>query len=184
MIRLPASLAVGVLSLAVAAWAPRLASEEAKPEAKPAEHAAPATDSHAAPAADKKEAAPAADQKPSATLEFASEQMRLIMGGTAGKGTLHFNGTDYPFTFKTASASLGAKVVTKVSGSGEVYNLKKVEDFSGEYLSTSKSAMAGSAEVQASYKNDKDVVVNVRGTAQGAGLSFGGGMATITLVRQ
>ena len=132
----------------------------------------------------KPEAAPATDQKPSATLELESDQVRLIMGGTAGKGTLHFGGTDYPFTFKTASASVGAKVVTKVKAVGEIYNLTKVEDFAGEYTSTSKSAMAGSAEVQSTYKNDKGVVVNVHGTTQGAGLSFGGSMATITLVRK
>ena len=51
---------------------------------------------------------------PSATLDVASEQMRLIYGGTAGKGVLHFNGQDYPFSFKSASVGLGAKVVTKM----------------------------------------------------------------------
>ena len=60
--------------------------------------------------ADEKTAAGAA--APSATLELESEQMRLIYGGTAGKGTLHFQGKDYAFTFKTASAGLGAKAVT------------------------------------------------------------------------
>ena len=168
MTRLPALLAGGLLSLVAVSWALPLGAEEAAKAG--AKDAAPAT--------------PAADRKPSATLELASDQVRLIMGGTAGKGTLHFNGTDYPFTFKTASASVGAKVVTKVTAVGEVYNLVKVEDFAGEYTSTSKSAMAGSAEVRSTYKNDKGVVVEVHGTTQGAGLSFGGSMATITLVRQ
>ena len=168
MMRLPALLAGGLLSLLAASAPQPLAAEEtAKTAAKEAE--APAVPP---------------GQKPSATLELASDQVRLIMGGTAGKGTLHFEGTDYPFTFKTASASVGAKVVTKVTAVGEVYNLEKIEDFAGEYTSASKSAMAGSAEVRSTYKNDKGVVVEVHGSVQGAGLSFGGGMATITLVRK
>ena len=36
------------------------------------------------------------DAKPSATLEVHSEKTRMIMGGTSGKGVLHFRGTDYP----------------------------------------------------------------------------------------
>lgn len=124
----------------------------------------------------------AAQGKPSGTIELASEEMRLIMGGTAGKGVLHFNGTDYRFSFKSASAGVGAKVVTEVSAAGEVYGLTKIEDFAGEYTSISKSAMAGSGEVAASYKNDKGVTLDLRGTAKGAGLSLGGGVATITLI--
>jgi hypothetical protein len=121
---------------------------------------------------------------PSATVELASEQMRLIMGGTAGKGILHYKGADHPFTFKTASASLGAKAVTSVSATGEVYSLKRLADFAGEYTSISRTAMAGSAETTALYENDKGVVVHLRGTVKGVGLSMGGGMATIELIEK
>jgi len=119
----------------------------------------------------------------SATVDLASEQMRLIMGGTKGKGVLHYNGEDHEFTFKTASASVGAKMVTSVSATGEVYGLKKLDDFAGEYKTLAKSAMAGSAEVTASYTNDKGVTINLRGTVKGAGLAMGGGIATIVLVK-
>src|SRR5436190_7797408 len=118
-----------------------------------------------------------------ATVDLASEQMRLIMGGTKGKGVLHYNGEDHEFTFKTASASVGAKMVTSVSATGEVYGLKKLDDFAGEYKTLAKSAMAGSAEVTASYTNDKGVTINLRGTVKGAGLAMGGGIATIVLVK-
>ena len=62
----------------------------------------------------------------------ASEQMRLIMSGTAGKGMLHFNGKDYRFTFKSASGGLGAKAVKKMSATGNVYFLNGIEDFPGK----------------------------------------------------
>ena len=122
--------------------------------------------------------------KPSATLDVASEQMRLIMGGTAGKGVLHFNGKDYPFTFKSASAGVGAKAVKKMSATGNVYSLNQVEDFSGKYTSIAQSAMAGSTTTTATLKNDKGVTIDLRGTVEGVGLSLGGGIATIELVKQ
>ena len=124
------------------------------------------------------------DARPSATLEVASEQMRLIMGGTAGKGVLHFNGKDYPFTFKSASAGVGAKAVKKMSATGNVYSLNQVEDFAGKYTSLAHSAMAGSTKTTATLKNDKGVTIELRGTVEGVGLSLGGGLATIELVKQ
>jgi hypothetical protein len=121
--------------------------------------------------------------KPSATLDVASEEMRLIFGGTKGKGVLHFKGKDYPFTFKTASAGVGAKMVMKMSATGNVYSLNRIEDFAGEYVSVAHSVMAGATTATATYKNDKGVSIDLRANVEGAGLSFGGGMATIELVK-
>ena len=121
---------------------------------------------------------------PSATLEVASEQMRLIMGGTAGKGVLHFNGTDYPFSYKSASAGVGAKMVRDMSATGEVFFLKQIEDFEGQYAATSTAAMAGASEMTATYKNAKGVVVKLQGSVKGAGLSLGAGVATIKLLEK
>ena len=114
--------------------------------------------------------------KPVATLDIASDQMRLIFGGTAGKGVLHFNGKDYPFTYKSASAGVGAKAVKEMSAKGKVYFLKQVEDFAGDYTSIAQSAMAGSSVVTATYKNTKEVTIELRGTVKGVGLSLGGGV--------
>jgi hypothetical protein len=120
---------------------------------------------------------------PVATIELASEQMRLIHGGTAGKGTLHYNGKDYAFTFKTASAGLGAKAVTSVTATGSVFGLQRIEDFEGKYTSILKGVIAGSSQARAKYSNDKGVTIELVGTVKGAGLSLGGGMATIKLVK-
>jgi len=126
--------------------------------------------------------APAAEM-PSATLELSSEQMRLIYGGTAGKGTLHFEGKDYQFTFKTASAGLGAKAVTSVKAVGKVYGLKRVEDFEGKYNAVSKGVIAGKAQTKATYSNGNGIRIELVGTVKGAGLSMGAGIATIKLVK-
>ena len=133
--------------------------------------------------ADKKTATGATT--PSATIELESEQMRLIYGGSAGKGVLHYQGKDYAFTFKTASAGLGAKAVTSVKAKGFVYGMKKLQDFEGKYTAVSKGVVAGSAQAKATYNhNDNDVSVQLVGTVKGAGLSMGAGMATIKLVKE
>jgi hypothetical protein len=156
-------------TVAISLALPVIAAEEAKP----------------AEGKDKASAEPSAEElgPVSATVDLASEQMRLIMGGTKGKGVLHYNGEDHEFTFKSASASVGAKMVTSVSATGEVYGLKKLDDFAGEYTTLAKAAMAGTAEVAATYTNDKGVTINLRGTVKGAGLAMGGGIATIVLVK-
>src|SRR4249920_3857692 len=79
---------------------------------------------------------------PSATLELQSEKMRLLAGGTGGKGTLHFQGKDYAFTYKSSSAGVGAKATTSVKATGKVYGLTKIEDFPGRYSAVSSAAMA------------------------------------------
>ena len=134
-------------------------------------------------AEDTKQTAGKGDAKPSATLDIASDQMRLIYGGTAGKGVLHFNGKDYPFTYKSESAGVGAKAVKEMSAKGNVYFLNQVEDFAGQYTSVAQSAMAGSSAATATYKNKKGVTIDLRGTVKGVGLSFGGGIATVELVK-
>jgi len=151
--------------VAMAAVQPAIAAGEAQPETKD-------------------NAAEAPVGPPSATLEVASEEMRLIMGGTAGKGVLHFKGTDYPFTYKSASAGVGAKMVKEMSATGEVYSLNRIEDFAGEYAATSTAAMAGASDVAVTYKNSKGVVLKLQGTVKGAGLSFGAGVATVELIKK
>ena len=121
---------------------------------------------------------------PVATIELESEQMRLIYGGSAGKGVLHYNGQDYAFTFKTASAGLGAKAVTHVKATGSVFGLQRIEDFEGKYTAVTKGVIAGHAQTKASYSNDKGVRIDLVGTVKGAGLSMGAGMATIKLVKE
>jgi len=136
-------------------------------------------------AEDKKKAADKSlkDATPSGTLEVASEKTRLAAGGTAGKGVLHFNGQDYPFTYKSASGGVGAKAVQEMRATGNVYSLTKIEDFEGRYNAVTTTAMAGTTKTSAAYKNDKGVTIALQGTVKGVGLGVGGGTAVIELVK-
>ena len=101
-----------------------------------------------------------AKAKPTATLEFDAEQVRLIIGGSSGKGVLTFQGKQYPFTVK--GGSVGGIGVTKSHGTGDVYFLTKIEDFPGTYTAATIGAVAVKGVGGSSYENNKGVYIAVK----------------------
>ena len=75
------------------------------------------------------------------TLE--SKSVALGVGVSWGDGVLEYRGKKYPFTVEGLSVlDLG---VAKVSARGEVQNLKKLEDFNGNYVLAAAAGAAGPA---------------------------------------
>src|SRR5687767_9546903 len=56
--------------------------------------------------------------KPSGRIEVEAEQLSLILGGAAGRGVLHYQGKQYPFTLK--AATVGGAGYSKVTATGNV----------------------------------------------------------------
>lgn len=120
--------------------------------------------------------------KPSATVSIEAEQIRLIIGGSTGKGVLNYKGKQYPFTFKGATA--GGVGVTKVAATGNVYFLNKAEDFAGKYSAVTAGAAVGKGTGASSFENDKGVYVSLRSKTEGVALNMGVGVATVVLVKK
>lgn len=119
----------------------------------------------------------------SGTVEVQGEQLRLIIGGSKGKGVLHFNGKDYPFTF--SGNSVGGIGATKIDAVGTVYNLKGIEDFPGTYSGMGVGAVAVKGTGASSWENNKGVVVQMRAkSAEGLALNMGINVAKIELIQQ
>jgi hypothetical protein len=90
------------------------------------------------------------------------------IGLSWGEGVLSYKGKDYPFTFH-ASGRL-REVDTKATAaelSGQVFNLKNVEDFSGNYKSAEREKPVAGGGTRATIKNQKGVVVNLVSTVEG-----------------
>jgi hypothetical protein len=87
------------------------------------------------------------------------------------KGTLHFKGQDVPVKVKGLSVlRVGA---SRISANGDVYNLKELSDFIGNYSAVAAgAAMAGGGSV-AAMKNDHGVVMHLRSTTVGVDLDLG-----------
>lgn len=118
---------------------------------------------------------------PSGTVDVEGEQIRLILGGSSGRGVLHFRGKDYPFTFK--GGTVGGIGVTSVQATGNVYFLNKVEDFEGTYSAGTLGAALVKGAGRSSFQNDKNVYLEMRGKQEGVALNLGIGVATVTFVK-
>ena len=113
----------------------------------------------------------AAESKPDATIDLSGGSVAVGVGIDWAKGTLHYKGQDVPVSVKGLSlVRVGA---SKISAAGEVYNLKDVSEFSGNYSAVAAgAALAGGGSVSA-MKNEHGVVVQLRSTTVGADLDLG-----------
>lgn len=122
-----------------------------------------------------------AKAKPTATFELTAEQVRLIVGGASGRGTLYFKGKSYPFTMK--GVTVGGVGVTKVTATGDVYFLERVEDFAGAYSAATIGAALVAGGGGSQYENNKGVYVRVRSKSEGVALNLGLGAVQVDFVK-
>jgi hypothetical protein len=124
----------------------------------------------------------AQDKAPDATFRYSGGAVGVGVGGSWGQGTLHFQGKDYPFRMRGLDlVNVGA---SKVTASGDVYNLKNLADFSGTYAAASAGlALAGGGSGTA-MKNDRGVVIRMTSTAKGVQVKFAVEGVAIELEKQ
>jgi hypothetical protein len=112
----------------------------------------------------------AQDKKVDATLTMSEGQIAVGIGYSWGKGVLTFEGKDYPF--KVSGLSVVDVGITKATSSGKVFNLKKIEDFNGNYTAGSaEGTVAGGAGVL-KMKNQNGVEIELYSTTQGVNLKL------------
>ena len=115
----------------------------------------------------------AADPAPSGTVKMSSKAIAIGIGVSWGDGTLTMAGKTYPFSIEGLSvADLGASNITTT---GEVFNLKNVADFSGNYVSGEAGIAIAGGPTDTIMKNENGVVLRLHGTQQGARLTLAAG---------
>ena len=120
------------------------------------------------------------EKKPDATIDFKSTAVTVGVGLAWGSGTLKFKGEEYPLKargFQLVGVGISVSNIT-----GNVYNLKNVEDIEGSYttIGAGASVVAGASSVRA--KNDKGVTMEVWSTDKGVELTIGTTGITLDLV--
>ena len=125
-------------------------------------------------------AAVAADeQKPSASVKISSKAIAIGVGVTWGDGTLTYEGKSVPFSVSGLSVvDLG---ITDITTTGEVFNLKKLSDFSGNYAAGEAGAAIGGGPTDTIIKNENGVVIRLHGTQKGARLTLAAAGVTLKL---
>lgn len=115
----------------------------------------------------------AADSKqPVGKVSIEEEQFGLILGGSRGGGSLTFEGKEHPF--KLTGLSVGLNVgASKMSATGEVYDLKQVSQFPGTYTKLDASVALGGGVGGLRLKNENGVIMTLHSRTKGLDLNLG-----------
>ena len=121
----------------------------------------------------------AQDGPPSGKVWVESKSVALGIGVSWGDGKLTFQGKDHVFNVKGLSViDLG---VSKVTANGEVFNLKKLSDFDGNYVAGTAGATVGGGAGAVIMKNQNGVVLKLTSTSQGVQLTLAGSGVDVKL---
>jgi hypothetical protein len=92
------------------------------------------------------------------------------IGFSWGSGTLTYQGKEY--RVNVSGLSVGEVAISRATASGKVSNLKKVEDFDGNYTAGSVGATVGGGAGATIMKNQSGVVIELTSTTQGASVKL------------
>jgi hypothetical protein len=121
----------------------------------------------------------AQDGPPSGKVWVESRSVALGIGVSWGDGKLTFQGKEHVFSVKGLSVvDLG---VSKVTANGEVFNLKKLTDFNGNYVAGKAGATVGGGAGAVVMQNQNGVVMKLTGTGQGIQLTLAGAGVDVQL---
>lgn len=110
-------------------------------------------------------------RKPSGTVSLRSKSIALGAGVSWGDGVLTFQGRDYPFSVSELSLlDFGASAVT---GTGRVYNLNSLADFSGNFVATQATFAVAGGTGELTMTNNKGVVISLSSQESGTQLTAG-----------
>jgi hypothetical protein len=105
----------------------------------------------------------------SGTVTVTATSIAAGIGRSWGSGTLTLlDGSEH--RFKVSGLDVVAVGIKQATGVGNVYNLKKLEDFEGQYVKAAAGIAVGGGAGATSLRNDKGVVINL--TSVGQGIDF------------
>ena len=113
----------------------------------------------------------AAEEKPDATVKMTGKSLAAGVGYSWGSGVLTYQGKEYPFSISGLSAgNIGAG---SAELSGQVFDLKNLADFNGNYTSVGAGATVAGGGGGMAMKNQNGVTMNVVGTTRGLTFKLG-----------
>jgi hypothetical protein len=111
-------------------------------------------------------------KQPVGKVSIEEKQIGLIIGGSMGGGTLAFEGKEYPFKLTGLSAGLNVGL-SKMSATGEVYDMKEVSQFPGTYTKLNASVALGGGMGGLRLKNENGVIMTLHSRTKGLELNLG-----------
>jgi len=111
-------------------------------------------------------------KQPVGKVSIEEEQFGLILGGSEGSGSLTFEGKEHLFKLKGLSAGLNVGV-SKMSASGEVYDLSNISQFPGTFTKLDASVALGGGMGGLRLKNENGVIMTLHSRTKGLDLNLG-----------
>jgi len=109
-----------------------------------------------------------AAEEPDATIKITTRMAAPGIGLSWGDGVLIYKGQEIPFTFQANGLFRNVdESITAAELSGQVFNLKNVADFAGNYQKAQEQDADSGAGSSATMKNEKGVMVNLVSTVAG-----------------
>jgi hypothetical protein len=118
---------------------------------------------------------------PDATIVVSGWTAAIGIGFSSGSGMLTYRGKEYEV--KVSGMELGGFGISSATVTGNVYNLKNVEDLNGQYTGLGAGAMVGAGAGALGMRNDKQVIIRVTTKAKGVRLKMGASGVTLALVQ-
>lgn len=117
---------------------------------------------------------------PSGTLRLESTSVAVGVGASWGNGTLRLQDKDHAFT--VSGLSVVDVGVSKVTATGRVWGLEKLEDFSGTYNGVDLGIAVGGGTAGVAMRNENGVYIKMRSAQRGVKLSIATHGTTLKLV--
>ena len=117
---------------------------------------------------------------PTGTVQISQTQVAFIGSANLGGGKLNFGGKTYPFTI--GGLGIGGFGFSKIEATGTVYNLKKLDQFSGAYAQGRYGIAVGDRSTGELWlSNVEGVAMSLKAKREGLALSLGGDAIYIDL---
>jgi hypothetical protein len=118
----------------------------------------------------------------SGRLTATATSVAVGLGWSWGKGTLTLlDGSQHDF--KVSGLDVVAVGMKQASVVGNVYNLKKLEDFEGTYSAAKAGIAVGAGAGAATMSNQNGVIIDVTGTGAGIDVRLAVSGMSVTLVK-
>src|SRR5215831_14881736 len=119
---------------------------------------------------------------PDGTLRMSIGGFHLGIGGSSGSGTLTYRGKNYPF--RVSGMAVGRVGVTSSSAVGDVFNMRHLQDFNGNYTvggAGTRGVTLGAGRTGTIMSNQAGVIVRISSTQRGVAVNATGGSLTMRL---
>jgi hypothetical protein len=117
---------------------------------------------------------------PSGLVSLTFKSVAVGIGGTSGEGILSYQGKTYPFSM--SGVSLVDIGVSTFEGGGQVYDLKNLNDFPGNYVAAQAAFAVRGGTGEVSMRNGRGVsIVLSSGAGKEAGTRINLGPAGVTI---